>query len=456
MRQRPHVCSLFLCFVAPAIALASASMVLVPAASAADPPDAGRPGAIRTVSAGPAAAADRSESVALAGLSDFLRAGREWTAATEEPFATLPLSASEADEALRRLVTAHQELHRKTRRPEHDAKRLEWDGLQMKYEAIVYGDRPESGHSLYLSLHGGGGVPAATNDGQWRNQQRLYRLDEGIYVAPRAPTDTWNLWHQAHIDRFLTRLIENMIVFEGVDPDRVFITGYSAGGDGVYQLAPRLADRFAAAAAMAGHPNETRPPGLRNLPFTLHVGENDSGYGRNQQAEKWRVALARLREQDPAGYRHWVKLHAGKGHWMDRQDAEGVAWMASFRRDLTPDRVVWLQDDVLVNRFYWLAVSAEQAVVGRRVEVSRQGNRFTIDHCDAAELTILLRDDFVDLEEPIEVSFQNEVIYRDRVRRTVGDLVRTLSDRGDPRATFSASLTVTLAVADADGSARPE
>ena len=26
---------------------------------------------------------------------------------------------------------------------------------------------------------------------------------------------------------------------------------------------------------MAGHPNETRPDGLRNLPFTLHMGGED-------------------------------------------------------------------------------------------------------------------------------------------------------------------------------------
>ena len=70
------------------------------------------------------------------------------------------------------------------------------------------------------------------------------QLTEGIYVAPRGPTDTWNLWHQRHVDELLQRLISNMVVFHQVDPNRVFLLGYSAGGDGVYQLAPRMADRW--------------------------------------------------------------------------------------------------------------------------------------------------------------------------------------------------------------------
>ena len=113
------------------------------------------------------------------------------------------------------------------------------------------------------------------NDGQYENQKRLYTPKEGVYFVPRAPTNTWNLWHQGHIDGFFQRVIENMMLFEDVNPNRVYIMGYSAGGDGVYQLAPRLADRLAAAAMMAGHPNETQPDGLRNLPFTLHMGAND-------------------------------------------------------------------------------------------------------------------------------------------------------------------------------------
>ena len=51
------------------------------------------------------------------------------------------------------------------------------------------GNRPSDGYSLIFGLHGGGGVPKATNDQQWKNHKNLYGkyLDEGtIWVAPRS------------------------------------------------------------------------------------------------------------------------------------------------------------------------------------------------------------------------------------------------------------------------------
>ena len=58
-----------------------------------------------------------------------------------------------------------------------------------------------------------------------------------------------------------------MIAFHDVNPNRVYIMGRSAGGDGIYQVAPRMADRFAAAAMSAGHPNEASHLCLRNIAF---------------------------------------------------------------------------------------------------------------------------------------------------------------------------------------------
>ena len=335
----------------------------------------------------------------------------------------------------------HARMIRRQRAGEMQAKVLEIGDHRMPFWYAVHGDPPEGeGRSLYISMHGGGGAPPAVNDQQWENQKRLYKPAEGVYLAPRAPTDTWNLWHRAHIDDFYDRLIENLIVFEGVDPDKVYFMGYSAGGDGVYQLAPRMADRLAAAAMMAGHPNETRPDGLRNLPFTLHMGGEDGAYNRNGIARQWKKSLAELAASDEGGYPHEVVIHEGKGHWMDREDAVAVPWMARHRRDLRPERIVWLQDDVTHDRFYWLAVDEPKA--RHRIVAERDGNTIRIIEGGEGGLRIRLDDSMVDLDREVRVVRGDETVFEGIVPRTREVIERTLAERGDPSGVFTAEIVI--------------
>jgi len=226
-----------------------------------------------------AAAGKTSAGSPVADLSEWLQQHPLTDAACEElarqEFGRTPLTADEARTVTEMLWASRREVLKKERQAELDAREVVLGDLRMPFWYRIFGEAPAEGRSLYISMHGGGGAPAAVNDQQYENQKRLYQPAEGIYLVPRAPTNTWNLWHEQHIDDFFDRLIVNLILFENVNPNRVYLMGYSAGGDGVYQLAPRLADRLAAAAMMAGHPNESRPEGLRNIGFTLHMGAND-------------------------------------------------------------------------------------------------------------------------------------------------------------------------------------
>ncbi len=392
----------------------------------------------------PSAVADpKASRAAVNALARSVRA-RGLEGASDPEFANVPLTEEDVARATRVLVDAWERQVKRERMSAIKEGVVEIDGLRMPIWYQTYGDKPRGGRSLFISMHGGGGAPPEVNSQQWENQKRLYRPEEGVYLAPRAPTDTWNLWHQGHIDRFFDRLIADLVVVEGVDPDRVYLMGYSAGGDGVYQLAPRMADRFAAASMMAGHPNETKPDGLRNLPFALWMGGNDGAYNRNGVARSWGEALGALAAKDPGGYPHEVRIVEGKGHWMDREDAAAVPWMASHTRNLRPEKVVWLQDDVTHPRFYWLAVSEPKERA--KVVVSRDGQRISIDAWDAqGELALRLDDAMLDLDEEVVVVQGEKELFRGRAPRTIESLAKTLLERGDPKGLFSSEVVVTPA-----------
>ncbi|MFO0978472.1 MAG: dienelactone hydrolase family protein [Planctomycetaceae bacterium] len=363
----------------------------------------------------------------------------------ESPLAKKELTREEAQEAVQLLWKARREFLARDRKAEVDAREIVIGDLKMPFWFKTFGEAPASGRRLFISMHGGGGAPAAVNDQQYENQKRLYQPEEGIYLVPRAPGNTWDLWHQGHVDQFFDRVITDMAVLENVDLDRVYIMGYSAGGDGVYQLAPRMADRLAAAAMMAGHPNESRPEGLRNIGFTLHMGANDGAYNRNTVAADWGKKLDALQKDDPDGYVHEVKLHEGKGHWMNLQDAVAVPWMSKFQRNPWPKKVVWVQDDVRHSRFYWLQVDEQEAKAGDEIVAEVKDEKIVVTKCSAKKLTLLLSDELVPLDKPLAISLPSGLAVPQAITRTVGTMARSLAERNDGRCIATATVTIEVA-----------
>ena len=53
----------------------------------------------------------------------------------------------------------------------------------------------------------------------------------------------------------ITRLIEDYIIFRDVNPNKIYLMGFSPGGNGTYALSECLPFMFAACSPQAGHPN---------------------------------------------------------------------------------------------------------------------------------------------------------------------------------------------------------
>lgn len=363
-------------------------------------------------------------------------------------FATTPLTKTEATAARVTLTEDRKTFIQTTFGQQWKDQKLELDDLSMPFFYQTFGDQPSDGRSLFISMHGGGGAPANVNDQQYENQKHLYDQTmntlEGIYLAVRAPTNTWNLWHQAHISEFFNLLIQLAVIYEEVNPNKVYLLGYSAGGDGVYQMAPRMADYWAAAAMMAGHPNDASPISLSNTPFTIHMGADDTAFDRNKKAAEWKGLLEDLAQAKPGHYTHEVTIHEGKGHWMDLQDAVALPWMAKFQRNPIPKQVIWKQSSAPVNLFYWLSVPFDQIKSGGEIEAEydQQNNSINILSNYSSRLNLHLNDDMLDLDQAVIVQYQGQAIFEGKVERSILNIYNSTLHKADYDLSFPAVLEV--------------
>ena len=153
---------------------------------------------------------------------------------------------------------------------------------------------------LYIAMHGGGGCPKQVNDSQYQHMQVYWfnnTIDDGgIYVATRGITNSWKLHWENNSYACYDRIIENAILLNDVDPNRVYLMGYSAGGDGVYRVTPVMPDRFAAVNMCAGHPNGVSVTNFMHVPTLLQVGECDTAYNRHKIAVQYNQSLQKRRE----------------------------------------------------------------------------------------------------------------------------------------------------------------
>lgn len=345
--------------------------------------------------------------------------------------------------------------------------------VSMKYGMFVKGEPGESGYPLFIALHGGGGSDTPDlNNGQWAAMGQYYwnSVKNGLYVFPRGVRDTWDCHFNPESYPLYDRLIENLIAFRDVDPNRVYLTGFSAGGDGVYGIVSKMTDRFAAANMSAGHPNGLPLWNLYNMPFQIQVGEKDDAYERNTVNAQYGLMLDEYRETLGGGYVHNTYIHQGKGHnfgdnvasnrmviadiaaWLEtgespavEVDANAIRFLEQQVRDPLPERVVWdlsqRADQRSTGSFYWLQV--DKGITEGKIIASydRETNTIQVEECTVnGEVTFLLGNDMLDLFEPVNVDFLGAA-HALTVEPSMELLYETTAERGDPNYQFAAKIS---------------
>ncbi len=363
------------------------------------------------------------------------------------------------------------------RKAEMKEKCLVFGDAKMKFGMEIIGEPSANGYPVYIALHGGGECPVPfINDRQWEHMGIYYKdsVKSGIYINPRGVRDTWDTHANPESYPLYDRLIEDLIAFYFADPNRIYLMGFSAGGDGVYLVGPRMADRFAALHMSAGHPNEGSMVNLYHTPIQLQVGMNDFAYNRNHVTVEYQLYLDRLQQENPDGYIHNVYVHVGKPHnfrdnaqesqpvmidncaWLHTGlvtkrmvDSNAVRFLEEFVRNPLPQRVIWelntreYSEMRLTDSFYWLSVPSdvEDGIVIVRLEPKT--NSIVVERDDTnGAVTALLRDGMLDLDREITVVFPDGTKSVHQVERSRQMMEETITDRGDENYIFSASLAL--------------
>ena len=132
----------------------------------------------------------------------------------------------------------------------------------------------------------------------------------------------------------------------------------------------------------------------------------------------------------------------GKGHWMDREDAAALPWMARYKRNAWPKHIIWQQEAVLRPDFYWLSAPRNELKRGKRVDAEVKDNTIDIARCDYSSLTLYLSDELVNLKKPVTIKLRGKKVFSGKLKPNEEVYRQTLHQRQDPR--FASPYRITI------------
>ncbi|MFQ5588238.1 MAG: alpha/beta hydrolase-fold protein [Nitrospiria bacterium] len=333
-------------------------------------------------------------------------------------------------------------------------------GYDMSYALYVPKDYdPKKAYPLVVCLHGAGFVGDAYID-RW--QPRLG--DDVILVCPTIGAGAW--WSPQG-ERLVMKTIESVTSQYRVDTRKIFLTGMSNGGIGVYLIGMFYANRFAAISPMASGIPEEVFPFLKNFSsagiYIIH-GANDQVMPVRLSQE---ITAYLKKEGIPFIYREHGKEHprAG-GHFFPREELPAlVKWLNAQRRIADPAQLTFVADRVHRDPYYWVEINE---TVGKIADVQKsiftneevelvkkgafaslsaeiEGNAVNVTTERVGHFTLFFNDRLIDFSKPVRVTANGKKVFEGRLTESAAFMLKEAKRRADDVSFYTASVVIDLA-----------
>ncbi|MEM9420686.1 MAG: PHB depolymerase family esterase [Planctomycetota bacterium] len=164
---------------------------------------------------------------------------------------------------------------------------------------------PDATLPLVLHLHGGG---LRGRD----NKKQLMGGIDSLFAAAKAQgaffyaPQTRGIWQDKHETALAMQQIDLAIRTYNIDPERVYATGFSMGGGGVWNMLNRYPDRFAAGLAVAGisPARDFKASNVLGLPMWVIHARDDDVVSEKHSRQVIKQILRAARKRAPKFPRH--------------------------------------------------------------------------------------------------------------------------------------------------------
>ena len=108
-----------------------------------------------------------------------------------------------------------------------------------------------------------------------------------------------------------------------------------------------------------------------------------------------------------------------------------------------PEKIVWLQDDVTHDRYYWLKIPDKAAAkAGDQIVATVEGQTIRLEGKVPAGTELRLSDRLLDLDQPVTVMVNGRKVLEKKANRSAAVIRQCLLERADPAAAGTAVLVI--------------
>ena len=168
----------------------------------------------------------------------------------------------------------------------YTAKSYQFAGITLPYRELDLNQEMDGASVLVIQLHGGtarGNDNIAQLNATAVDCVEQYLVEHGmkaIFLLPQCAAD--RVWNESphSVSTPMTAVLRNWLRYfvsqNDVDTDRIYITGYSAGGSGTWRMLNDNTTTFAAACVAAANPLMVTAENVKETPVYAIAGSDDN------------------------------------------------------------------------------------------------------------------------------------------------------------------------------------